>query len=78
MEIGSLSKEEQVKMRSHWVGVGPDSVRLCPYKKRELWTRDIQREEGHMGTGACVNKPRLTEAGSHHQKLGQAHGWILP
>ena len=31
-----------------------------------------------MGMGACVYKPRHTEAGGHHQKLGQTHGWVLP
>lgn len=31
------------------MGVGPDSIQRGPYKKRELWTRDIQREESPWG-----------------------------
>lgn len=45
-----LCRGNQVQMKSHWSGVGPQSSDCCPYRTREIWTQTQGHSRGLPAT----------------------------
>lgn len=73
---------ENVKMKSLWVRVGPESTDWCLCTKRGhtetrtqgRWPHDNGgRDWGHLGT-----RPKMSRIARHHQKLGRGKEEFYP
>lgn len=71
-----------VKMRSHWLNVGPGTRDWCPYEKRIFGRRDMKSQREittwwwRQSLEWYVRRPR--SAKDSHQKLGERHGADAP
>lgn len=67
------------------IWVGSNSIWLCPYQKREIWTEtDTHTQEHHVNMKAdvkvtiCLHAKEPQRLPANHQKIGERHGISLP
>ena len=68
----SVHRCNQVKIRSYWNRVGPESNDWCPYKRKEkMWTHRCMGEKTLCQMQWCPCKTRRSQAASHQEEASK-------